>query len=232
MRIATSLGAMLISLIWLTVGGYAEDPQKMSGQAADVCPVTPPQTEGPYYPPKAQLEAQLDKDNDLTQIKGETGKAKGQVLYVLGQLTDTHCRPIKGAVVEIWQATEGGRYKHPRDTKNPAPLDPHFQYWGKYVTDQDGRYVFKTIKPGAYSIGPGTMRPSHVHFKISHPAHPELITQLYFAGDRFQDTDPILSELPRHDRNKIIVTMEEPGGDYERDARMARFNVTLPGGKP
>jgi protocatechuate 3,4-dioxygenase, beta subunit len=231
MRHATSFGAMFLIFVGLTVSGYTEDIQKAAGQTAESCPATPPQMEGPYYPPKAQMDAQLDKDNDLTQVKGEAGKATGQILYVMGQIRDTRCRPIKGAVVEIWQASEAGRYRHPRDTRNPAPLDPHFQYWGKYVTDQDGRYVFKTIKPGAYSIGPGTMRPSHIHFKVSHPDYPELITQLYFVGDRFQDTDPILNDVPRQDRNRVIVMMDEPGADYDRDARIARFNVTLPAGK-
>ena len=231
MRTAIPVSVMFISLIGFAVGSHAENAQQIPGLAADRCAATPAQTEGPYYPPKAQIDAQLDNDNDLTQIKGETGKAKGQLLYVLGQIRDFRCRPVKGAVVEIWQATEGGRYSHPRDTRNPAPLDPHFQYWGKYVTDQDGRYVFKTIKPGAYSIGRGTMRPSHIHFKVSHPEYQELITQLYFVGDRFQDTDPILTDVPSQDRNSLIVTMEEPGPDYERDARIARFNVTLPSGK-
>ena len=229
MRTATCVSVIFINLMWLTMAGYADE--KTRGESAAGCPVTPPQMEGPYYPPKAQIDAQLDKDNDLTQVKGDAAKATGQVLYVIGQLKDSQCRPIKGAIVEIWQASESGRYRHPKDTENPAPLDPHFQYWGKYVTDQDGRYMFKTIKPGAYSIGSGTMRPSHIHFKVSHPEYRQLITQLYFVGDRFQDTDPILNDVPRQERDRVIVTMEEPGRDYEPDARIARFNVTLPAGK-
>jgi protocatechuate 3,4-dioxygenase beta subunit len=218
----------LLILVGLTVGGYAEDMQKAAGQTADGCPATPPQMEGPYYPPKAQIDAQLDKDNDLTQVKGQAGKATGQILYVMGQIRDTRCRPIEDAIVEIWQASDTGRYRHPRDTKNPAPLDPQFQYWGKAITGKDGRYLFKTIKPGAYPMGPGTMRPSHIHFKVSHPEYGEFITQMYFVGDPFQDKDPIFNDVPRAERNRLLVTMEQPGADYEPEARLARFDVTLP----
>ena len=139
MHYATRVGAMFLILVGLTVSGYAEDMQRAAGQTAEGCPATPPQTEGRYYPPKTQMDAQLDKDNDLTQVKGQAGKATGQILYVMGQIRDTRCRLIEGAIVEIWQASDTGRYRHPRDTQNPAPLDPQFQYWGKYITGKDGR---------------------------------------------------------------------------------------------
>jgi protocatechuate 3,4-dioxygenase beta subunit len=228
MHYATRVGAMFLILVGLTVSGYAENMQRAAGKTPEGCPATPPQTAGPYYPPKAQIDAQLDQDNDLTQVKGQAGKATGQILYVMGQIRDALCRPIEGAIVEIWQASDTGRYRHPRDTQNPAPLDPQFQYWGKYVTGKDGRYLFKTIKPGAYPIGPGTMRPSHIHFKVSHPEYGEFITQMYFVGDPYQDKDPIFKDVPPAERNRLLVTMEQPGADYEPEARVARFDVTLP----
>jgi protocatechuate 3,4-dioxygenase beta subunit len=228
MRLAARIGTILLSLELLTTCGYAEDIPRGPGQTADGCPVTPAQMEGPYYPPKAQLDAQTDKDSNLTQVSGQPGTAKGLVLYVMGQIRDAHCRPVEGAMVEIWQASESGRYRHPRDTQNPAPLDPQFQYWGKYVTGKDGRYVFKTIKPGAYPIGPRLMRPPHIHFKVSSSELGEFITQMYFAGDSFQEQDPIFNKIPGPERNSVVVTMEQPGSDYERDARICRFDVTLP----
>lgn len=228
MSFAARIGTIFLSLELLTAYGYAENKPPMPGRTADGCPATPPQMEGPYYPPRAQLEAQMDKDNDLTQVTGQADTAKGLVLYVIGQVRDVRCRPIEGAVVEIWQASESGRYQHPRDTENPAPLDPQFQYWGKYVTGKDGRYVFKTIKPGAYPIGPGLMRPPHIHFKVSSPEFGAFITQMYFAGDSFQEQDPIFSRIPIPERNSVVVTMDQPGSDYERDARICRFDVTLP----
>jgi len=195
--------------------------------AADSCPPTPRQTAGPYYPPKTQIEAQQDKDNDLTRIKGHTGKAKGQLLYVMGRVRDAQCRPIDGAVVEIWQASEDGRYHHPDDSDNPKPLDPDFQYWGTYTTGKDGSYLFKTIKPAPYSVGLGGMRPAHIHFKVSHPQFGGFITQMYFSGDAYQDKDRIFRAIPAAERPRVVVTMEPPGADQEPDARICRFDVTI-----
>jgi protocatechuate 3,4-dioxygenase beta subunit len=221
------IDGVLFSSIIFSIVLHAADGQSASIPERETCPTTPPQTEGPYYPPQTQIQAQADTDNDLTQIKGEAGKPKGQILYVMGRVRDSQCRPIEGAVVEIWQASENGRYRHPRDSDNPQPLDPHFQYWGKSVTDKEGRYSFKTIKPRAYSIGPGRMRPSHIHFKVSHPSVHDFITQMYFVGDPYQDKDGILNNLPRAQRDLIIVPMEQPTPEYEQDSKIARFDLTL-----
>jgi protocatechuate 3,4-dioxygenase beta subunit len=219
--------AVTLTLMLPATYGLAADTQKPAGLAAEVCRPTPPQTEGPYYPPKAQMDAQVDKDNDLTQVQGDPGRPKGQLLYVKGRVRDANCRAIAAATVEIWQASENGRYRHPRDTENPAPLDPHFQYWGKAVTDKEGRYLFKTIKPGAYSIGQGRTRPSHIHFKVSHPEFRDFITQMYFAGDPYQDQDFILRDIPPSERDLVVVSMEPPAPDQERDAKICRFDLTL-----
>ena len=198
------------------------------GRAADRnCPITPPQTEGPYYPPKTLIDAMLDQDNDLTRIKGLSGKATGAIVYVMGQVRDHRCQPLEGAVVEIWQASENGRYSHPRDRDNRAPLDPNFQYWGKSVTDQEGRYLFKTIKPGSYQAGRHWTRPPHIHFKVSHADFRPFITQMYFAGDAYQATDYILNDVPADQRTRVIVQLDSPGEEYEREARVGRFDLTL-----
>ena len=115
---------LLLAMLGLAGAGFGSFAGgRMSGRS---CLLTPRQTEGPYYPPRTQLEAMLDADNDLTQTNGKPGRARGQLVYVMGQVQDAHCRPIEGAVVEIWQASENGRYHHPRDAGNPAPLDPTF----------------------------------------------------------------------------------------------------------
>ena len=193
----------------------------------DLCLSTPPQTEGPYYPPQAQIDALLDKDNDLTQVKGKPSRATGQVIYISGRVRDAQCRPIEGAFVEIWQASANGRYNHPRDRFNPAPLDPHFQYWGNALTDQEGRYLFKTIIPGRYQAGPGWIRPSHVHFKIRRRDRQGLTTQMYFAGDPYHETDYILNDVPAAERSRVVVQLEEPGREFERGSKVCRFDLTL-----
>jgi protocatechuate 3,4-dioxygenase, beta subunit len=221
----SSRRAFLFGLVTIAAVGFA--PAVM-GRAADPgCPTTPAQTEGPSYPPKAQIDAMLDQDNDLTRIKGQSGKATGQIVYVLGQVRDQQCRPLEGAVVEIWQASENGRYSHPRDRENRAPLDPQFQYWGQNVTDKDGRYLFKTIKPGSYQAGRNWTRPPHIHFKVSHAKFRPFITQMYFVGDAFQASDYILNDVPSNERERVVVQLEQPGADYEPDARVGRFDLTL-----
>ena len=91
-----------------------------------VCGLTPEQTEGPFYP----IQNQADKNNDLTILKGNLTRATGKVVILSGIVQDDFCRPIEGAMVEIWQACHTGKYNHSSDP-NPAKLDPHFQYWAK-----------------------------------------------------------------------------------------------------
>jgi protocatechuate 3,4-dioxygenase beta subunit len=191
------------------------------------CLLTPRQTEGPYYPTAAQIASQLDRDNDLTRIDGRTGQAKGQVLYIIGQVRDPECRPLSGATVEIWQASVDGRYNHPRDRHNPSPLDPNFQSWGRQITEQDGRYLFKTIIPGQYPAGPDWIRPSHVHFKIHKQGFQELITQMYFEGDPYLEKDRIFNAIPPAERERLVVKLQPPGQKFEPGSQACHFDLTL-----
>jgi protocatechuate 3,4-dioxygenase, beta subunit len=111
----------------------------------------------------------LDADADLTVIGGGAGHAEGEVIHVMGRVLDARGAPVVGATVEIWQANAKGRYAHPAD-RNLAPLDPNFQGFGAQLTDGDGQYRFKTIKPAAYPINPMNpqrVRPPHIHFDVS-----------------------------------------------------------------
>jgi len=160
-------------------------------RAQSLCgPLTPRQTEGPFYPRKDQV----DKDTDLTSVKGSSEAALGRVIYIEGSVQDTNCRPVEDAFVEIWQACASGKYNHPADT-NPAPADPHFQYWGIARTDPNGNYSFKTIYPGAYPASEDWMRPPHIHFKVHKWGYQELITQLYFEGEELNEKDLILERI-------------------------------------
>ena len=161
---------------------------------------TPQQPEGPFYP----VIDQIDKDADLIQIDGAKKIALGEIVIVQGILTDQNCKPVTGALVEIWQACASGRYNHPSDP-NTAPIDPDFQYWGKAITDSKGQYRFRTIKPGSYPAGDGWIRPAHIHFKVSALGYIELITQMYFLGDQLNDKDLILQRLKKSDQKKVIV---------------------------
>ena len=150
-------------------------------------PRTEDQVLGPFYP----IEKPLDRDADLTRVRGRRGTAQGQVIQLGGRVVDLRGRPLSGIKVEIWQANARGRYAHATDA-NPAPLDPNFQGYGVQVTDKNGLYRFKTIKPGAYPTGIGDwMRPPHVHFDVT-GRHEELVTQMYFPGDALNAKDQLL----------------------------------------
>lgn len=205
----------------LGAGGLAL-ASPVSRVVAAVCGKTPAQVEGPFYPVKRQP----DEDTDLTRVAGRGGGASGQLIYIGGEVTDLDCRPVQGAIVEIWQACATGRYNHPGDT-NPAALDPNFQYWGRAVTNNDGRYEFKTILPGAYPAGDGWIRPPHIHYKVHKRGYMELTTQMYFEGNQYNATDLILQRLPRDEQRKVIVPMQGPRPHQEQNAKYCEFDVVI-----
>ena len=93
----------------------------------------------------------------------------------------------------MWQANSAGRYRHVVD-QHPAPLDPNFSGAGRCITDDEGRYRFITIKPGAYPWRnhPNAWRAAHIHLSLFGPAFAtRLVTQMYFPGDPLFFQDPI-----------------------------------------
>lgn len=193
-------------------------------QVMTPCSSTPSQTEGPFYP----VTEQLDVDNDLTFILGQEGEPEGQILFVEGQILDAQCQPLEGARVEIWQASARGRYHHPLDESNPIPLDKNFQGWGHTFSDQEGRYVFKTVRPGQYPATPEWIRPSHIHFKVTRSGFPNLTTQMYFAGDPHLELDRIFQALRPDDRPRVVVDTVPAGPRYPSGSVVYHFPIVLP----
>lgn len=193
-----------------------------AGAFAAQCIETPKQPEGPFYP----VDEQLDTDADLTSVTGVDGKASGQIVYIEGTVKDRGCTPIADVLIEIWQASSLGRYKHP-DDHNAAPLDPFFQYWGRTKTDANGQYRFKTVVPGAYSVDTGEVRTPHIHFKVTRPSFVPLTTQMYFAGQALNSQDFLLSQLSAAERKKLTVQLQEAPAGFEAHAKVGTFNITL-----
>jgi protocatechuate 3,4-dioxygenase beta subunit len=185
---------------------------------------TPDQILGPFYPLK-----ELPQTADLTGIPGRSGRAEGQVINVMGRVLNLAGEPVRDAKVEIWQANTHGRYTHPSDS-NPAPLDPNFEGSALLTTDAEGRYRFKTIKPAAYPAGPNRMRPAHIHFQVS-GRQDKIVTQLYFEGDPYNDTDPFLNSVGRAERQALLVKkLLAPPPDLEPDSKMVVFDLVLNNG--
>lgn len=190
---------------------------------ADACDFrpTPKQPLGPFYP----LQIPLEADTDLTKMAGSSGQAFGEVIWVTGVVTDDYCKPIPGAIVEIWQACYTGRYNHPSDTSDNA-LDPNFQYYGVMKTNERGEYSFKTIKPGSYLASQTWRRPPHIHFKVSLRGYRDLVTQLYFAGDSLNETDEILRAIPEADQKKLVVDFVKQKFKQSTES-VGKFDLTL-----
>jgi protocatechuate 3,4-dioxygenase, beta subunit len=140
-------------------------------------------------------ESIADLDNDLT--RQHDGEPQGERIIVTGRVLEEDGRPVRNALVEIWQTNAGGRYRHEVD-QHPAPLDPNFTGAGRTLTDGDGRYEFVTIKPGAYPWRnhPNAWRPAHIHFSVFGRAFSSrLVTQMYFPGDPLFVQDPIFQSV-------------------------------------
>lgn len=174
----------------------------ITGVSAEELAKTPKQIEGPFYPKVAQK----DKDFDLTKIEGQEGTAAGKVVIISGAVLNTDGTPIEDATVDLWQANAAGRYNHPSD-KNEAPLDPNFQGWAIVPSGKNGEFKFKTVVPGSYPASDDWSRPPHIHFKVSKLGYVELITQMYFPGEKLNDTDKLLQRVPEADRAALIAKL-------------------------
>ena len=144
-------------------------------------------------------------DNDLT--RQHDGEPLGERIVVSGRVLDDRGRPLRGALVEVWQANAGGRYRHDVD-RHPAPLDPNFSGAGRCLTDDEGRYRFTTIKPGAYPWRnhDNAWRPAHIHFSLFGRAFEQrLVTQMYFPGDPLFPYDPIFNSVRDPKSRELLV---------------------------
>ncbi|MFE3019216.1 protocatechuate 3,4-dioxygenase subunit beta [Streptomyces sp. NPDC059256] len=134
-------------------------------------------------------------DADLT--RQHIGEPLGERITVSGRVLDRSGRPVRGQLVEVWQANASGRYAHGLD-RHPAPLDPHFTGAGRCLTDDAGRYSFTTVRPGAYPWRNhiNAWRPAHIHFSLFGTRFTQrLVTQMYFPGDPLFAYDPILQSV-------------------------------------
>jgi protocatechuate 3,4-dioxygenase, beta subunit len=168
-------------------------------------------------------------DHDLT--RQHQGEPIGERVILHGRVLDGDGRPVRGTLVEIWQANSAGRYRHVVDG-HPAPIDPNFTGAGRCLTDDEGRYRFITIKPGAYPWPnhPNAWRAQHVHFSVFGPAFAtRLVTQMYFPGDPLFFQDPIFHSVrdSRH-RDRMIAAFDLDN-TVEEWALAYRFDIVLRG---
>jgi protocatechuate 3,4-dioxygenase beta subunit len=168
-------------------------------------------------------------DHDLT--RQHDGEPLGERIIVGGRLLDGDGRPIRNALVEVWQANAAGRYRH-RDDRWAAPVDPNFSGGGRCVTDAEGRYEFLTIKPGPYPWGNhhNAWRPAHIHFSLLGTAFAQrLVTQMYFPGDPLFPYDPIFNSVRDPAARERMVARFSLAGTEPAWALAYDFDIVLRG---
>lgn len=172
-------GLALPLLAWRGVGAQALRPTPACGEAGAAVLQTPAQTAGPYYTPNSPKRASLIEPG-----------GPGRRLILAGRVVTTACRPVSGALLDVWHCDAAGRYDN-----------QGYRFRGHLFADGSGRYRLETIVPGLY---PGRAR--HIHIRVQAPGGQPLTTQLYFprdgsnAGDGLWRPELEIANTPRSDR--------------------------------
>jgi protocatechuate 3,4-dioxygenase beta subunit len=172
-------------------------------------------------------------DHDLIRNYAPSGEPIGERIILHGHVLDGHGRPMPNTLVEIWQANAAGRYRHVND-RFEAPIDPNFGGTGRAMTDDQGRYVFRTIKPGPYPYRNrlNDWRPAHIHFSVFGTGWAQrLITQMYFEGDPLLRHDSILATIPNEAARNRLVAELDLAGSVPLHTLAYRWDVVLRGAR-
>lgn len=170
-------------------------------------------------------------DNDLIRNFATTGDPIGERIIVHGRVLDENGRGVPNTLVEVWQANAGGRYRHKKDSYL-APIDPNFGGCGRTMTDDQGYYFFRTVKPGAYPWRNwvNNWRPAHIHVSVFGTAFAQrLITQLYFEGDPLIATCPIVQSIPDPQAIEQLTAVLDLNAAVPLDCLAYKFDIVLRG---
>ncbi len=170
-------------------------------------------------------------DNDLTLNFAHGGMPVGERMVLHGRVLDENGRPVPGTLVEIWQANASGRYRHKKDAYLGA-LDPNFGGCGRALTDENGYYFFRTIKPGPYPWlnHVNSWRPRHIHVSVFGSSFSQrLITQLYFEGDPLIPLCPIVQTIPDSDAIQRLIAVMDLNASVPMDCLAYKFDIVLRG---
>ena len=197
----------------LTTAMFFDTP----GLFAEELVLTPPQTEGPFYP----VDLPLDTDNDLLIINDQITPGVGEITHLSGRVLDANGEPIRNALVEIWQVDNHGAYLH-KGSANRDKWDTNFQGFGRFLTGSTGEYYFRTIKPVPY---PG--RTPHIHFAIKRSGQEKFTTQCYIKGHPGNPQDGIWKGLKDSQARDAVTVDFAPVPESRIGELAARFDVVL-----
>jgi len=177
--------------------------------------LTSSQTVGPFF----KFALNHESWNDLT-----SGGAPGERIRIVGRVVDGDGTGVPDAMLEIWQADASGNY---------AP-GPAFRGFGRANTDEDGRFEFVTVRPGAVAgSGPGLVQAPHIALTVfARGLLHHLITRVYF-GDRADDNarDPVLTSIADPAVRATLIASREPASEQAAPGGppVFRFDVILQG---
>ncbi len=169
--------------------------------------LTPRAAEGPFYPLKSMR--MQDTDNDLVKVSSKVEQAGGEVVHLTGQLKSKQGKVLVGHCIEIWQCDVNGKYLHTGDDRN-LEYDSGFQGFGHDITDADGNYRFRTIKPSIY---PG--RTPHIHVKVFKGERELLTTQFYIADDMNNTRDSLYRRMSEKQAQAVSMVFTKDKGRVE-----------------
>jgi protocatechuate 3,4-dioxygenase beta subunit len=153
-----------------------------------------------------------------------SAQLSGEKMFVQSRVTDLSGKPLPGVPVDIWHADDDGFY----DSQKPTYQTEGPSSRARFITDADGRFFFRTIKPCSYPIpvdGPvgemihyakrPALRPAHVHFLVAAPGYEPLVTHVFIGGDPNIDCDVVFGV-----KDELIANIEK------------RSDAAMPDGKP
>ncbi|MGH7759257.1 MAG: protocatechuate 3,4-dioxygenase subunit alpha [Candidatus Dormibacteria bacterium] len=166
---------------------------------------TPSQTAGPFF----SLGLRRPGWDQLVAA-GHPG-----ALLVEGQVLDGALEPVPDAMVEIWQADPEGRF--------PPATAAGWTGFGRSLTDDEGSYRFRTLKPGPVRIGGGRLQAPHLLVQVfARGLLRQVRTRVYFPDEADANRrDPVLTLIPEDGRRRTLVAQATPNG--------VRFDVVLQG---
>ncbi|MDQ2749660.1 MAG: protocatechuate 3,4-dioxygenase subunit alpha [Actinomycetota bacterium] len=177
----------------------------------DLLGPTPSQTVGPYL----SLVLPWADGSDVV------APGTAAMITIVGQLIDGTGNPVPDGLVEVWQADPEGRFNHADDPRG-AVVYERFRGFGRCPTDERGRFVFHTLKPGALPDGAGGSEAPHINVStFARGLLNRVVTRMYFPDEPANDSDPVLSTLTSDERRLLTAVVQA-------DATL-RFDICLQG---
>lgn len=185
--------------------GDSEIAEGEDGSSGETCRPTGDDFEGPFHETGAPERNALAPDDE-----------PGERIVIEGTVYRPDCTtPVPGAMLDVWHANAEGEY---------YDASEDYRLRGQLQTDDEGRYMIRTIKPGRYAQT-GGLRPAHVHFIVTSPEFGALTTQMYFAGDPYLGSEDSCGGCGSDDPTLIVDFHPERRGG--REILVGAFDIIL-----